>query len=74
VISTAPAPLSADAQSTSNEGAAKTRDDVASFLAAGASIKEILSQIAKQPAPASADPSGDGTEPLKPPEQEGTRK
>src|SRR5215831_144652 len=42
VISTAPAPLSADAQSTSSEGAAKTRDDVASFLAAGASIKDLV--------------------------------
>ena len=66
----APAPVPADAQSTSNPGAGEMRDDVATFLAAGASIKDILSQIMKPPAPTSADPSGDGTEPPKPPGEE----
>jgi hypothetical protein len=46
------------------------RDDLANFLAAGASLKNILAQVLKPRSPTSADPSGDGKAPVKPPKQD----
>jgi len=73
-ISTTPAPVAADVQKTSVEVGSELRDDAANFLAAGGTIKDILSQILKPPAPTSTDPSGDGTAPVKAPEPEEPRK
>jgi len=68
-ISTAPAYLPTAAQMSSAEVAAGSLDDAANFRAAGQELKDILSQIAKQPGPPkSADPGGEGAKPVKPPE------
>jgi len=69
LISTARAYLPVDQQTSSTETPSGALDDAAAnFRAAGQELKDILSQIPKQPgAHRSADPAADPATPVKPP-------
>ena len=67
-LSAAPASLPTDAPRTSAEIAAQVLKGAAAMKAAGQSIKDLLSGLAKKPAPTSPDPAGGGVTPVKPPE------